>query len=207
MTRVAPVGPLIITKYYPTKTDGNRIETLIRLVGCSPRLVVTGTNQSNFNANTQIGKTSLFKNPAWQSYLKKNELCCYHHNSHHGCMIDADLSRAPVADIYVLDEIHSFLPGLIGLLDQNLLAGYGDDRSDGEVLMDFWEAVSRLSEAQRKLIFITALHPQSLMIRNYLESPSIIRFFEQYRSSGGFRMLEAVFQSPILELPERKQCL
>lgn len=196
MTRVSPVSPLIVSKYYPTKADGNRgnrIELLIRLVGCSPRLVVTGTNQNNSKANTRIGKTTMFESPEWLEYLKKNRLSYYHHNPHHNSR-DLDLSRAPMADVYVFDEIHYYLPGL---------AGGRLDCRDVEVLMGFWVDVARLSRGQSKIIFVTAMHPRNPIFRAYLEAPVVIRFLEKYRSSEGFRMLEALFQAPIMELPER----
>jgi len=180
--------------YNPIKpTRETAINTVITAIEQGSPIIVSGTHLHNFDANTTIGKSTLFSLNEWKNYLSRRGLSAYHHNNHHRMRIDYEPRKIPDDfDIYIFDEIFNFFPGKGSYLEPNQL-------------MPFWDKVATLIKNRKMVIFITALHPQSFLYEDFLckEEPwsSMGQFFSDYQESPGLTAIREFFFSPVIELP------
>jgi len=180
--------------YNPIKpTRETAINTVITAIEQGSPIIVSGTHLHNFDANTTIGKSTLFSLNEWKKYLRLQGLSAHHHNNHHKMRIDYEPRKIPNDfDIYIFDEIFLFFPGRETWLKD-------------EELMPFWDKVAQILMEGKKVIFITALHPQSFLYADFLckEEPwsSMGTFFKQYIDSPGLSTIRDFFFAPVIELP------
>jgi len=181
--------------YTPIKTNrNNAIATVTQTMQEHSPIIISGQEINDFNANTTIGKSFLFRLNDWQQYLRINNMRAHHHNNHHRMRIDYQPRQILDGfDIYIFDEIHSFFPREGSFPEK-------------EELMPFWEKVGRIIQANKKVIFITSLHPQSPYYAHFIcaeEGWSYMGdFFGQYENSPALFALRSFFFAPVIELPK-----
>ena len=170
-------------RYAPHRVKrDNALPKVLELLKAHQTLVVSGISHDYFDANKQIGKTSLLREKLIPELQKRGQTASYldiqcdlidiesllFYLIDHEKRFDQKLGSLPEADVYIFDEIHHVLPST----KPNYLLSAGFPRPN-ECLMRFWDKVESYRQGRKKIIFSTALHPLNEKYANFLYNPTI----------------------------------
>lgn len=180
------------SRYSPVRSNSSQevVEKVLPLLERHQILVVSGTDRKNLEYNSRIGKTRSFldKSCGWEDLLRKKGLTSHYYNRHPM----EPISDIPNVNIYLFDEIHYFFHWSSSII--------GKSES-----IRFWDKISFFIKDGKKIIFITALHPQNPDYNFMALSRQNDLLLEQEQSWPP-KAEEAVllfFCAPVIELPAK----
>jgi|GEM_PF-3231839 len=180
LVKYCPALPKMCYTPHRVKRD-NALPKVLRLLETHQTLVVSGISHQYFDANKQIGKTSLLRQELFTELQKRDQTVSF---LDIGDLIDVEslllhlcnneerfnqkLSSLPEAEVFIFDEIHHALPRT----EPNPLFSMVFPRFN-ECLMRFWDKIEKLRQDGKKIVFATALHPLNENYANFLYNPTI----------------------------------
>ena len=185
-TRLCPALVRMYSRSVPV-TFETGAQKAIELLGQHQVIVISGSSQSSFEDNCQIGKTSMV-HTRLVPYFRRRGIDPSYTNLSHVAM-GANLSMNIFSDKYIRHFGDFFRNAPIYIFDEVHYLLLWQELSQQEIgfRLKFWKKVQAFLAQKKQIIFITARHPLSLSNKDFLWDESFFCFLS----------------APVLELPVR----
>lgn len=177
--------PLLQGLFFTSHRVGHQsfAKKLMELLQSNQVVVVSGTGKDSLGTNCGLYKTTILRTEFLNDMERKGKKVCYFDLAIRldfqavafGAGIDPikfsrNLADLDEADIYIFDEAN------LVFLKNEYSAYLNDDIY--ACSQAFWEKVQQLMTADKKIIFVTALHPQNQRYKDFRYNETMLEFFQ-----------------------------